>query len=69
VLQSLVDLDPAQPGAAALINALRRRHAGRVITVPPLQRADLGGRALRAAGFEPLPLHQWWMRRDLQAPR
>ncbi len=67
VLQSLVDLDPAQPGAAALLVELRSRHPGRPVKVPALQRDDLGGRALQAAGFERQVLHQLWMRRGLHA--
>jgi ribosomal protein S18 acetylase RimI-like enzyme len=66
-IHSLVDRDPAQRGAAALLAALCARHAGRTITVPQLQRLDVGGRALRERGFEPLPLHQLLMCRPLAA--
>lgn len=69
VLQSLVDLVPAQRDAAALLAALRARHVGRAMKMPPLQRADLGGRALREAGFEAQPLHQLWMRKALRPAR
>lgn len=62
---SLVDLDPAQADARALLAALRARHPGHTLRVPPLQRDDAGGVALRAAGFAPTPLHQLWMRRAL----
>lgn len=63
VVHSLVDLDPAQADAEALVRALAREHPGRTLRCPPLQRDDVGGLALRRAGFAPLPLHQWWMLR------
>lgn len=58
-IHSLVDHDTAgQQGALALMTALGRRHAGHTITVPQLQRLDVGGQALRALGFAAAPLHQ-----------
>ncbi len=62
---SLVDLDPAQHDAQRLLAAFVAQHPGHTLKVPPLQRDDLGGAALRAAGFAPLPLHQLWMTRPL----
>jgi len=62
IAQSLVDHDPAQPGAEALARALAAAFAGRVLRVPALQRPDLGGEALRRAGFAPQALHQWMMK-------
>ncbi|WP_374563830.1 N-acetyltransferase family protein [Ideonella sp.] len=64
-VHSLVDLDPAQPGALALAQALAARHPGHTLRVPALQRPDLGGDALQRAGFAPQALHQWLMRRAL----
>lgn len=64
-VHSLVDATPEQAGALALLRALRQRHPGRAIRVPALQRDDLGGQALRRAGFTPQPLHQWWMHKPL----
>jgi len=63
MVQSLVDHDPEQPGAEALVRALVAAFAGRAIRVPALQRPDLGGDALQRAGFTPQPLHQWLMKR------
>lgn len=65
-IASLVDLDPAQRDAQALLAALVAQHPGHTLKVPPLQRDDLGGDALRAAGFAPMPLHQLWMTRALR---
>jgi ribosomal protein S18 acetylase RimI-like enzyme len=62
-LHSLIDTDPAQPGAQALAGALAVRYPGHTLRAPQLQRPDLGGDALQRAGFQPLPLHQWLMRR------
>jgi ribosomal protein S18 acetylase RimI-like enzyme len=64
-LLSLVDHDPAQGGAEALAGALAAAFPGRLLRMPPLQRADLGGDALERAGFVRQPLHQWLMRRAL----
>ncbi|MFY9509443.1 MAG: hypothetical protein WAQ05_00530, partial [Rubrivivax sp.] len=58
-------LDPAQHDARALVQALLAQHPGRAVRVPQLQRTELGGDALRDAGFQPLPLHQWWMLKPL----
>lgn len=65
VIHSLIDRDPAQRDALALLQALRALHPGRPVRVPPLQRDDVGGAALRRAGFERLPLHQLWMLKAL----
>ncbi|MFO1341029.1 MAG: GNAT family N-acetyltransferase [Burkholderiaceae bacterium] len=64
-LHSLVDPQPAQADAEALVAALCARWPGHAQRVPPLQRDDLGGRALARLGFAPAPLHQWLMRRPL----
>lgn len=64
-LHGLVDRDPAQAGAHALAEALAAAFPGRLLRMPPLQRADIGGDALEAAGFVRQPLHQWLMRRAL----
>jgi ribosomal protein S18 acetylase RimI-like enzyme len=61
VIHSLVDADPAQAGAVRIARVLRLLHPGVEIKVPPLQRSDVGGRALLLAGFEPQALHQQWM--------
>jgi ribosomal protein S18 acetylase RimI-like enzyme len=65
LLHSLVDADPAQAGAVALAQGLASAFPGRVLRMPPLQRADIGGDALERAGFVRQPLHQWLMRRAL----
>jgi ribosomal protein S18 acetylase RimI-like enzyme len=65
LLHSLIDADPAQAGALALAQGLVAALPGRVLRMPPLQRADLGGNALERAGFVRQPLHQWLMRRAL----
>lgn len=62
-LHSLVDEHPSQRDAQALVTALLLRHDGWAVTVPQLQRPDLGGEALLRLGFERLPLHQVMMRR------
>jgi PAS domain S-box-containing protein len=62
---SLVDREAAQHGAGRLVRALIARHPGWRIQVPPLQRLDVGGQALRDAGFAALPLHQLWMAKPL----
>jgi ribosomal protein S18 acetylase RimI-like enzyme len=63
VVHSLVDRDPALPGALALAQALAARYPRHTLRVPPLQRPDLGGEALQRAGWQPRPLHQWLMTR------
>jgi hypothetical protein len=57
-VHSLIDSGPGQSDARALIAAVRAAHPGRAITVPPLQRDDLGGVALREAGFQPQVMNQ-----------
>lgn len=68
IVRSLVDLDPAQLDAEALLRALLAAHPGVRVSVPALQRPDLGGAALRRCGFAPEALHQFIMRRDLAGP-
>jgi len=60
-VHSLIDPEPGQPGALALARALPARHPGRSITVPALQRVDLGGAALETCGFVLAAFHQWLM--------
>lgn len=67
IVRSLVDRDPAQHDAEALVRALLAAHPGARVSVPALQRADLGGAALRRCGFAPEALHQTLMRLDLAA--
>jgi ribosomal protein S18 acetylase RimI-like enzyme len=67
VVQSLVDPDPAQTDAEALVKALLHAHPLRTLRCGQLQRDDLGGAALRRLGAAPLPLHQWWMLRASSA--
>jgi len=62
---SLVDTGPGQAGAGWLAAQLARQYPGHRISVPQLQRPDLGGQALQRAGFEPLPLFQHLMRRPV----
>jgi ribosomal protein S18 acetylase RimI-like enzyme len=64
-VNSLVDREPAQGSATALVRALLAQYPGRVIRVPQLQRQAVGGAALEELGFTRLPLHQLWMRRVL----
>lgn len=64
---SLIDADPAQADARSLVQALRERYAERRISVPALQRLDVGGQALRDCGFVPQPLHQLLMRAESAA--
>lgn len=68
IVRSLIDLDPAQHDAEALLRELLAAHPGARVGVPALQRPDLGGAALRRCGFAPEPLHQFIMRRDLAGP-
>lgn len=63
-VNSLVDRDPDQRAAEALVTALLARHPGHQVHVPQLQRHAFGGAALDRLGFERLPLHQVWMRRQ-----
>ena len=63
VVHSLVDLAPAQQDAEALVRALLQAQPARAVSVPELQRLDLGGAALRQLGFGLRPLHQVLMRR------
>lgn len=62
-IHSLVDRGARQQDAQALVAQLVREHGGRRMTVPQLQRPDLGGEALERLGFERQPLHQLMMRR------
>jgi ribosomal protein S18 acetylase RimI-like enzyme len=64
-VHSLVDAQPAQRDAQALVAQLLARHPGQAVTVPQLQRPDLGGQALLRLGFERQPLHQLLLRRAL----
>lgn len=66
VVHSLIDRSPGQADGAALLGHWLQTHPGRMVQVPQLQRDDLGGGALERLGFEPLPLHQWWMRCPLE---
>lgn len=68
VVRSLLDLDPAQQDAEALLCALLAAYPGAKVSVPALQRPDLGGQALERCGFEREVLHQFIMRRDLGGP-
>lgn len=62
-VNSLVDRDPAQRDAEALVASLLARFPGSTVHVPQLQRPSVGGGALERLGFARLPLHQVWMRR------
>ena len=62
---SLVDRDAAQRDAAALV----RGFAGRQVSVPQLQRPDVGGEALERSGFGRLALNQVMMRQSLSCPQ
>jgi GNAT superfamily N-acetyltransferase len=66
-IRSLVDHDPAQVDALALLQALAGACPGRALTLPPLQRQALGGDALLRLGLARQPLHQWWMHQRLGA--
>jgi len=68
IVRSLIDRDPAQRDAEALVQALLAAHPGAKVSVPALQRSDLGGDALRRCGFTAEPLHQALMRLDLAPP-
>lgn len=67
-IHSLVDRDPAQRDAAVLLQALRCRHPQRRVHVPALQRLDVGGQALRDAGWVVQPLHQLLMVKPAATP-
>lgn len=62
----LNDLDPAQHDARRLLGALIAAHPAHTLRVPQLMRDDVAGAALRAMGFQPLPLHQLQMRSALR---
>jgi ribosomal protein S18 acetylase RimI-like enzyme len=64
-VHSLVDRDPTQAGAAALVGALVRDYPSHRIAVPQLQRPDLGGNALDRLRFSRQPLFQFFMRKRL----
>lgn len=64
-VHSLLDANPAQADAQALVQTLMARHPASRISVPQLQRRDLGGAALVRLGFERLALGQVLMRRPL----
>jgi ribosomal protein S18 acetylase RimI-like enzyme len=65
LVRSLIDRHPAQQDAEALVQALLAAYPGAKVSVPQLQRADLGGEALLRCGFATEPLHQALMRLDL----
>ena len=65
IVRSLIDRNPAQQDAEALVQALLTAHPGAKVSVPQLQRGDLGGEALQRCGFATEPLHQALMRLDL----
>lgn len=65
VIHSLLDQDREQRHAETLVRELRIHFPGRRVVVPPLQRPDLGGRALQRAGLGVQPMHQVMMRRDV----
>lgn len=62
-IHSLVDLDPALRDAEALACAMAATHPG--ASAPPILRDDLGGTALRRAGFAPHLMSQVLMKRKL----
>jgi GNAT superfamily N-acetyltransferase len=66
-VHSLIDLDPTLRDAQVLAQALRAAFADVDIVVPPIQRDDLGGDALRRAGFVANGLHQVLMKRAVTA--
>ena len=65
VMPLLFDADPAQHDASRLLHALLAAFPRHTVRVPQLMRDDVAGRALREAGFTPLPLHQLQMRLPL----
>lgn len=62
-IHSLVDLDPALRDAEALAHAVRAAHPD--VFAPPTLRDDLGGEALRRAGFAPHGMSQVLMQRPV----
>lgn len=62
-IHSLVDLDVAQGDAQRLVAQLLAAYPNQHISVPQLQRLDLGGQALLRLGFVQQELHQVLMRR------
>jgi len=62
-IHSLVDLDPALRDAEVLAHAVRAAHPD--VFAPPILRDDLGGEALRRAGFVPHGMSQVLMKRKL----
>lgn len=64
-IRSLIDRDPRQRDARTLIETLLHQQPARPVRVSQLQRRDLGGDALIAAGFIALPLHQRLMLKHL----
>ena len=62
-VHSLIDLDPALRDAETLARALRAAHPDAL--APPILRDDLGGEALRRAGFVPHGMTQVLMKRKL----
>ena len=62
-IHSLVDLDPALRDAEALAHAVRAAHPD--VFAPPILRDDLGGEALRRAGFAPHGMSQVLMQRPV----
>lgn len=65
-IHSLVDTDPAQHHAEALAAQLLAAFPRQRISVPQLQRPDLGGEALQRLGFARQALHQVLMRRPVE---
>lgn len=64
---SLIDRDPAQAGAVALLAGLRAAYPARALQAPQPQRDDGPARAFDAAGWARLPLHQLLLRLHLAA--
>lgn len=65
IVRSLIDHNLAQHDAEALVQTLLAAYPGAKLSVPQLQRDDLGGEALQRCGFAVEPLHQALMRLDL----
>lgn len=65
IVRSLIALNPAQQDAETLMQALLAAYPGAKVSVPALQRGDLGGEALLRCGFAVEALHQAIMRLDL----
>lgn len=66
-LLNLIDLDPSQRDAEALVQALRESEPRRMLKQAQLLRPDLGGEALLRLGARRLPLHQLLMQRPVGA--